>query len=140
MSIETYTAIVIRVYIILFLCLIPIGILKLLRGIQKKSLKYWWVIPHSMIYSIFAVFSTFIASMAYNDPADPNYSAYESWELGDFVFHDIKMLAVWLLVGILFYFVFEKECKKSIRTGCGIVLIFLTSMFVLLVILSFVAV
>jgi len=103
MYIETYTDIIIRLYFILFLSLIPIGILRLWKRIQKKTLKYWWIIPYSMIYLIFAAFSTFIASMAYDDPADPNYITYKNWDLCDFVFHDIKMLVIWLLIGAVLY-------------------------------------
>jgi len=112
MSIETYTTTIIYLYIGLFLFFILIGVADIWNRIWKKTLKYWWgIIPCSIFYLISATFSTFIASIAYDDPADPNYEKYENWELHDFILHDIKTLIIWLFIGILLYLVSGRKSK-----------------------------
>ena len=91
-----------------------------------------------MIYLIFAAFSTFTAHIAYDDPADPNYSIYKDWGLHNFILNDIKMLAIGVFIAALLYFVFEsKKCNKSIKVGCSALLIFLAVLLVVVIMLSF---
>ena len=72
-----------------------------------------------MLYSIFAAVSTSTAYIAYDDLADPNYPKFKDWKLLDFVLNDIKMLALWLFIGVVLYLIFgRKECKKAIKIGC----------------------
>ena len=138
MSIEMYATSVNYLYVGLFMLAAVMGIVAIWRRIRKKTLKGWWLIPCSMIYLIIATFSTFTAYIAYDDPADPNYSIYKDWGLHNFILNDIKMLAVWVVIAALLYFVFEsKKCNKSIKVGCSAVLIFLAVLLVLVIMLSF---
>lgn len=122
MSIEIYAITMICLYMGFILFFIIFGVVDIWNRIRRKTLKYWWgIIPCSILYLITAMFSTFAASIAYDDPADPNYARYAGWELHDFILHDIKTFIIWLLIGVLLYLVFEKLLvKKSIRTGCAI--------------------
>lgn len=136
MNIETYISNILFLYTGLFLLSIFIGLVGIGIRIWKKTLKYWWIIPYSMLYLFSAIFSTFIASMAYDDLADPNYWRYENWELCDFVLNDIKRLIIWLFIGVLLYLVFEREgYKKSIKERCTALLISLTIMLVTIIVL-----
>lgn len=138
MSIEMYVTGVIYLYIGLFLLAVVMGIAAIWRKIRRKTLKCWWLIPCSMLYLIFTISITFTAYIAYDDPADPNYSTYKDWGLREFILNDIKMLAIWAFIGALLYLVFEgKKCNKSIRVGCSALLIFLAVLFVVLIMLSF---
>ncbi len=139
MSIETYTAIVIRFYIGLFLFLVFAGIAALYKKIRKKPVRCWWLIPYSMIYSIFALFSTFIAAIAYDDPADPNYRRYQNWELHDFIFNDMKMLMIWLLIGESLYFLFERKHLKIKKNVMYSAIAFLAVLFIIMIILFWVS-
>lgn len=139
MSIETYTTIITRFYIGLFLLLVFAGIAALCKKIRKKPLKCWWLIPYSMIYSIFALCNTFIAFIAYDDPADPNYRRYQNWELHDFVFNDMKTLMVWLLIGGSLYFLFERKHLKIKRNVLYSALAFLAVLFIIMIILFYVS-
>ncbi len=139
MSIETYTTAVFRLDLFLFLLLIPVGIWMLWRKLQKKPVRYWWAVPYCMVCVIFAIFSTAIAAIAYDDPADPNYRIYEEWELKDFVLQDIKTLAIWALLGALLCFVFGRKGNGPVKRICGTLLICLAVAVVLLVLLSFVS-
>lgn len=103
------------------------------------NIKYWWSIPCSILYANSALFSTFIASTAYDDPSNPNYARYEGWELQNFIIHDIKIFLIWLFLGILLYFVFEgKSAKASLKAGCEVLLISLAFFVVLMIVLSFI--
>lgn len=138
MSIEMYVTSVICLYIGLFLLAVVMGLAAIWRRIRKKTLKCWWLIPCSMLYLIFTTCITFTAYIAYDDPADPNYSIFKDWGLHDFILNDIKMLAIWAFIGALLYLVFErKKCNKSIRVGCSALLIFLAVLLVVLIMLSF---
>lgn len=139
MSIEAYTTIVLRLYLFLFLLLILVGIGMLWRRLQKKPVRYWWAVPYSMVSLIFAVFSTAVAAIAYDDPADPNYRIYALWELRDFVLQDIKTLAIWVLLGVLLCFVFGRKGNGPVKRICGTLLVSLAVVVVLLVLLSFVS-
>lgn len=137
MSIETYANTMMRLYIVLFLIAILVGVVAIWRGIRKKPLKRWWMIPYSLFYSIFASYSVFIPYIAYDDPADPNYRIFKNWRLHNFVLNDIKIFAVWLLVGVLLCFISaRKGCKRSIKTGCIALLIFLAVLLLAAVMLS----
>lgn len=137
MSIEVYAMTMIRLYIGLILFFIVSGVVDIWNRIRKKTPKYWrGIIPCSILYLITAMFSTCAASIAYDDPADPNYARYAGWELRDFILHDIKTFIIWLLIGVLLYLVFEKLLvKRSIRTGCAILSGFLV---IVLLMISFV--
>ena len=125
MSIETYADIMMKFYIGLFLLSVFAGVIAIWSKIRKKTLKYWWLIPCTIIYSIVAVFNIFIACIAYDDPADPNYRIYKNWELKDFILNDIKVLIIWLFIVVLLYLVLRrKEYKTSAKTGRKKVLIF----------------
>lgn len=101
---------------VLFFCLIVAGIAAVWRRIRKKKIRHWWLIPCFLYYSVFAVLGTFMASMAYDDPADPNFGRYGNWELHHFIGNDLKRLIIWILIGLLFYLAFErKDCKKTIK-------------------------
>lgn len=114
MSIEVYTTIINYCYIGLLLFLMLTGVVELWKKIRKKPSKYRLLIPYSIIYLFIAMVSSFAASIAYDDPADPNYWRYQNWDLCDFILHDIKMLIIWLLIGILFYRLKQKNiCKKT---------------------------
>lgn len=130
MSIETYADIMMKLYMGLFLLSVLAGAAAILSKIKKKTLKYRWFIPCTMIYSIVAVFHVFIAFIAYDDPADPNYRIYENWELQDFILNDIKLLLIWLLLVVLLYLVLylvskRKESETPVKTGRKKTLIFL---------------
>lgn len=138
MSIEMYVTSVIYLYIGLFSLAVVMGMVAIWRRIRKKTLKCWWLIPCSMLYLIFAICITFTAYIAYDDPADPNYSIFKNWGLHDFILNDIKMLAIWAFIGALLYLVFEgKKGIKPIRVGCSALLIFFAILFVVLIMLSF---
>ncbi len=139
MSIETYTTAVFRLKLFAFLLLIPVGLWMLWRRLQKKPVRYWWAVPYSMACLIFAIFSTAIAAIAYDDPSDPNYRIFAEWELMDFVLQDIKTLAVWALLGALLCFVFGRKGSSPLKRICGTLLICLAVAVVLLVLLLFVS-
>ncbi len=78
MCIDIYVSIMEYFFSRLFLLFTFIGIIAIWRRMRKKPLKYGWVIPLIMVYSIFALYNIFIASIAYDDISDPNYSRYKS--------------------------------------------------------------
>ena len=127
MSIEVYTTFIIRFYGGVLLLVLFLGAVEIWNRIRKKTRKYWLgIIPCSIFYLISAVFSTFVAYIAYDDPSDPNYALYENWGLQDFILHDIRTLLLWLFIGILLYLVLgRKNTKKSIKIGSTILLGFL---------------
>lgn len=113
MSIETYTRDIIYLYIGLFLFSVFMGIVRIWKRIRKKKLKYWGgLLPCSFLYSLSTMFSTFIASIAYDDIADPNYARYMNWTLRDFILHDIKTFLLWLFIGLLLYSISEWKSMK----------------------------
>ncbi|GFI23581.1 hypothetical protein IMSAGC011_02370 [Lachnospiraceae bacterium] len=123
MEIEIYVNIILYLYIGLFLLSIFTGIIALWKRIRKKSLKYAWVIPYLILYSLFALFNTFIAYNSYDDCSNPNYSRYENWKLPNFILNDVKMLIIGLFFGGIFYFVFvRKKCNILIKKGAVAVL------------------
>ena len=140
MSIETYTTNMFFFYLGLLFLFVLTGIIVLIRsGIRKKTLKCWWIIPYSILYLIYALLSATIAGIAYDDIADPNYWRYEGWRLHDFVLNDVRKIAVWLLIGVLLYFVFErKETNKVIKTVGKVLLIILAILMVVMIALSIV--
>jgi len=139
MNIETYATVIVYFYIGIFFLLIPVGIVSLWKRIRRKTAKCWWLIPYSMLYLLFAIFGTFTAYIAYDDLSDPNYRTYEGWELHDFVLNDIKRFILWLLIGVLLYFLFgRKKCAKSTRMVCIALLTFLAFMLIVILTLSFV--
>lgn len=138
MCIDLYVAKATCLYMGLFLLAAVMGIVAIGFRIRKKTLKGWWLIPCSMLYSFFSSSITFSAYIAYDDPADPNYRIYKDWKLHNFILNDIKMLAIWLFIVALLYFVFEtNKCKKSIKTGFTALLVLLAVLFVVVIMLSF---
>ena len=116
MSIETYVANILRLYMELFLACILISIVEVWNRIRKKPLKYWWgIIPCSMLYLFSAAISTFVAYVAYDDPSHPQYDKFKNWGLNDFILHDIKTLIIWLLIGLTLYFASKSDVIKKIR-------------------------
>lgn len=113
MNIETYANSMIYFFIGLFLVLIVMGIVCFVQKIRGRSVKHWWIILYSIGYSIFAMYNTFIPFIAYDDPADPNYHIFKGWELRDFIVNDIKMLAIWLLIGVLIYGFFNRKADQT---------------------------
>lgn len=109
MNIETYTDIMIRLYIGLFLFSVFASFITIRSKIRKKTLKYWWLIPCTIPYSIVAVFNVFVASIAYDDHADPNYKIYQNWKLQDFILNDIKVLLIWLFIVVLLCLVIKRK-------------------------------
>lgn len=133
MSVEAYTDDIIIIHMVLFLCLILAGVAAVWRKIRKKEVKRWWLVPCAMYYSVCAVFGTFMAFMAYDDPADPNFARYGNWELHNFILNDMGRLIVWLCIGLLFYLAFErKDCKKAVRIIGTQVMVVLTALFIML--------
>ena len=140
MSIETYTTNMVFFYLGLLFLFVLAGIIVLIwSGIRKKTLKCRWIIPYSILYLVYALFSASTAGIAYDDIADPNYWRYEGWKLYDFVLNDVRKIAIWLLIGVLLYFVFErKETNKVIKAGGKVLLIILAILMVVMVALSIV--
>lgn len=122
MSVETYTTMITRLYMGLFFVSVLMSIVGIWHRIRKKTLKHWWMIPYSIIYPIFAVCSTITAYIAYDDPSDPNFRTYKNWELRDFAFNDLKMLVIWLAVGVLLYLIFRKRNPVKKRWAVSFVL------------------
>lgn len=112
MRIDTYVDIMNYFFIGLFLFSILMGIVAIWKRIKKKPLKYGWIIPFTMVYSIFALYNTFIAYIAYDDISDPNYSRYENWKLYNFILNDLKMLILWLFIGVIFSVIFSRKQYK----------------------------
>lgn len=132
MSIELYTTIVVWFYAALFLLCTVIGGVRIWKRIRKRTVKYGWIIPCAMFYLISAAIGTLTALIAYDDPADPNYGIFGGWELHDFVLNDIKRLFIWLFIGALLYFLFErKKCGKLFKTGFIVLIISLAVLFVI---------
>ena len=133
MSIEEYTRIVFYFYLGIFLFSVLIGFIEILRRLWKKTSKFWLgIVPCAIFYSFSAALSTFSASIAYDDIADPNYMKYKDWGLTDFILHDIKTFFIWLFISILLYFVFGREStKKSIKKAFAVILGVLIILFVL---------
>lgn len=140
MDIKSYMGNMICLYLGLLLLFVLAGIIVLIWGIWKKTIKFRWIIiPYSIVYLFFALFSTTIAGIAYDDFADPNYWRYEGWKLHDFVLNDVRKITIWLLIGALLYFVFErKETNKVIKTGGKVLLIILAILIVVMIALSIV--
>ena len=113
MSIDTYTLGIAWFYIGLFLLFVLAGIVEIWHRIRKGPLKHWWgITPCGILYSLSACVSTLSAGIAYNDISDPNYGRYGGWELTDFILHDVKTLAIWLLIGLTVYFVSKSRWRK----------------------------
>ncbi|MFG6369063.1 MAG: hypothetical protein K1W16_11675 [Lachnospiraceae bacterium] len=117
MRIDTYVNIMKYFFVGLFLLSILTGIVAIWKRIQKKPLKYEWISPLTMIYSIFGLCNTFLAYIAYDDISDPNYSRYENWGLHNFILNDLKMLILWLFISVIVFVIFSrKQCKISNRS------------------------
>lgn len=118
MSIETYTSGIGCLYIVLFLAAVfmavVMGIVEIWCIIRKKPLRYWrGIIPCFIFYLVSAILSTFVASMAYDDIADPNYVRYGNWTLQDFILHDIRTFIIWLVIGVLLYRRYRRRSFKD---------------------------
>lgn len=117
MSIDTYANVVIYFNLGVFLLSVAVGIVVLIYCIWKrKVVRYWWVIPVTAGYSLFAQYNVFVPYIAYDDLADPNYLTFKDWGLRDFVYNDIRMLAAWLFVGVVFFLLLERNRLKKMQT------------------------
>ncbi len=104
------------------------GGIAVVRRIRKRTVKYWWLIPCVMVYSIAAVCNTFIAGIAYDDPADPNYGIYKGWALRDFILNDLKVLVIGLFLAALLCLVLRrKKAETTSRRAVRIVLAVLSA-------------
>lgn len=104
------------------------GGIAIVRRIRKRTVKYWWLIPCVMVYSIAAVCNTFIAGIAYDDPADPNYGIYKGWALRDFILNDLKVLVIGLFLAALLCLVLRrKKAETTSRRAVRIVLAVLSA-------------
>lgn len=113
MSIDTYVRGIVYLYIGLFLFSIFMGIVRIWYRIRKKKMRYWGgLLPCSFLYLISAIFTTFFAWIAYDDPSNPNYYHYKNWTLRDFILHDIKTFLIWLSIGISLYLLSEWHSIK----------------------------
>ncbi|MDE7223770.1 MAG: hypothetical protein K2O34_08340 [Acetatifactor sp.] len=140
MSIETYANTMICLYGGLFLLAIFMGGVMIWRGIRKKPLKLKWLIFYFCLtfYSVFASYGIFIPYIAYDDSADPNYGIFKNWTLHNFILNDIKMLIIWLFIGVLFYVVLTRiEYGKFIKKGLIVLLAVLAVLLAAVLILSF---
>lgn len=117
MSIEIYASMMMKLFAGVFLLSVLAGVTAVVSRIRKRTVKYWWLIPCAMVYSVVAVFNTFIASIAYDDPADPNYSIYKGWELRDFILNDLKVFAIGLFLVALLYLILRRKNKLQEKTG-----------------------
>lgn len=131
MSIDTYTRAICLFYLGLFLCFVVAGGLEILRIIRKGSPRYWWgIMPCGILYSFTAFVSTSSAAMAYNDISDPNYVRYAGWELPNFIFHDIRMPVIWLLIGLAVYFTSKSKWKIQILAAIAVLMVILMILWV----------
>lgn len=108
MSIDFYCMGIIYLYIGLMFLLLGVGVVGIWFRIRKKPFKYWWLIPYSLLYVIFAQCLTGTAYIAYDDVADPNYMNYKGWVLEDFILNDIKRLIIWLGIGAVLFLIIKK--------------------------------
>lgn len=132
MSIDTYTRTVVWFYIGVLLLFVLAGVVEIWNKIRKKPLRYWWgITPCAIFYSLSALVSTSVASIAYDDISDPNYMRYAGWELSDFILHDVKTLIIWLLISLTAYFVSKSRWKRLILAAAGILLVLLLIVYVI---------
>ena len=125
-------------YIGLFFLSVLAGFVMIWRKIRKKDIKLGWIVPYTIFYSVFSLFAVFAASIAYDDPADPNYARYQGWTLRDFVFRDLRALLIWLLIGALLYLIFERGLGgQPVKKGAAIVLGILAALLAAIAVLSF---
>lgn len=123
MSIDSYTTAICFFYLGLFFFFVLAGIVDICHRVRKGPLKHWWgITPCGILYAFFACVSTLSADTAYDDIADPNYARYGGWELSDFIFHDIRTLVIWVLIGLAVYFVSKSRWKFYILAAIGILL------------------
>lgn len=136
MSIETYTDSIMFLHIGIFICLVFTGIVMAWRKLCGREVKQWWIIPCIMYYCTCAVFGTLMAFMAYDDPADPNFSRYGNWKLHNFILNDLARLIIWSAIGLLFYLAFErKDCKRAVKIIGTQVMVVLTALFIMLMVM-----
>lgn len=120
MSIERYTLFMACFHGGLFFFLIVAGVVEFFIRIRKRTLKFWWVTPCAISYSQWATVITTAVYMVLDDVSHPDYWKYKDWGLWDFVFLHIKILIIWLLIGALFYFLFEKShINDTIKAVCA---------------------
>lgn len=117
-SIETYTSSVMFLLLGLFLVSVliwPIVIYKRIKN-KEKTVKFDWIVPYLIIYSVFAQINVISAAISYDDIASPGYQKYANWKLHQFIFNDIRLLLIFLLSGVLFNFIFNRVGKKELKT------------------------
>lgn len=120
MSIERYTLFMACFHGGLFFFLIVVGVVEFFIRIRKRILKFWWVTPCAISYSQWTTMLTLKVYMVHDDVSHPDYWKYMDWRLRDFVFLNIKILIIWLLIGALLYFLFEKShINDMIKVVCA---------------------
>ncbi len=124
MSIDTYAYVMIYIFIGLLLLSVLAGMAAIVMKIRKKTVKCWWIIPCTIMYSFVAVYNLFIPYIAYDDPADPNYRTFKNWGLRDFMLNDCKMLIIFLLAILLLYFVRKRKGYSIKANGLAVLIVF----------------
>lgn len=137
MSIDIYASVMMYFFTGLFLLSILTGVIVTVMKIRKKTVKYWWIIPCTIIYAVVAAYNLFIPYIAYDDPADPNYRTFKNWGLRDFMLNDCKMLIIFLLAILLLYFVWKRK-KYSIKANGLAVMIAFAILSVVVILFTFV--
>ena len=64
------------------------------------------------------------------DISDPNYVRYAGWELPNFIFHDIRMPVIWLLIGLAVYFTSKSKWKIQILAAIAVLMVILMILWV----------
>lgn len=107
---ETYDNVVTLLSIAGFFLAPAAGIIYL---IKKKTARHLWIVGCIMLFFLFTAVRHLVFSIAYDDPADPNYAAYKDWTLGRLIFSDFYWLVIWAGIGIMNYLVFVKKNKLA---------------------------
>ena len=61
---------------------------------------------------------------------NPNYVRYAGWELPNFIFHDIRMPVIWLLIGLAVYFTSKSKWKIQILAAIAVLMVILMILWV----------
>lgn len=77
----------------------------------KRTVKYAWLFGCIAGFCFFTVFAHIIFSIAYEDPASPNYEGYKDWDICRLILSDVNRLIIWFGIGVLNYLAFIKHIK-----------------------------
>lgn len=126
MSIETYTLVMLRLYMGLFFLLLLTGAAQIWNIVRKKKAKIpGGVLSCTFLWLISAIVGTTAAASAYRDPSNPNYARYENWGLQDYILHDVKTFLFWLVIGVSLFALGNALAKKPIKAVCIVLMGFL---------------